>query len=640
MPHATIVHCPRHRRDELQVSTEWNEKELIKSVPGSHWIADDKAWFTPLTWAALVTLRGVFGATFSYGDDVTRWAWNERERRVDPSLQLRALLDLPNDGTYDERLYGFQRAGVGWMTVVANGDEDEGGGVLGDEMGTGKTVHGLSHIARDYANRLPALVVTPNSVKRQWARQLKVWAPEANVYLLEKGVAGARKALKKAATDPRAIVIVNIEAVRLFTRLAPYGSVRLKRCRQCDKKWGDDIATSRCEVHPKEFNGFGFKLVIVDEAHRIKNPKSLQTRAIWYLGQEPTVRERWAFTGTPVVNRPDDLWSILHFVAPNQFPTRGDFVDRYCLVGWNVYGGQEIIGLRPDTRDEFFRILDPLFRRVLKAQVLPQLPPKLRQTRYVTMTTGQRKAYEGLESSLMTTTEDGELFVVPNHLVKSLRRMQFAAGTVFVDKVDPNDVSSWKVTIQEPCPKLDEFEQVLDELGMFTPGVERPPVVVAAEFLDLLYLAAQRLDKRNVPYGFITGDVNERDRDLALEQLASGAIKVLLFTSGAGGTGLDMFVADTLINLQRSWSPAIENQKENRVHRIGSERHDAVRIIDIVTEGTVEEKQIEKLLEKLMRLDEITRDRATADAAQLLALDEEEAAILRNVITEEGEEDE
>lgn len=433
-------------------------------------------------------------------------------------------------------------------------------------------------------------------------------------------------------------MIINIESVRLFSRLAPYGSVKLVRCRECDPKHGDEgITATRCHVHRKELNDMRFRTVILDEAHRVKAPAAQQTRAIWQVAHQAGVEYRWALTGTPIANHPGDLWSIMHFVAPDEYPTKSAFYDRYCLTAWNAFGSMEVVGIRPDTRDELFRGLDPRFRRMLKAVVLPQLPPKVRQVRYVDMTTAQARMYRELGDRLVTRTPDGELFVAKDHLSAHTRLHQLAATSVKITKPDADDVDTWQVTMCEPSPKLDALEEVLDELGVTTNGFMGPPILVAAEHKQLINLATKRLDKLGVRYGLITGDVSPFDRQKVLDALRERRIKVLLFTSKAGGVGMDMSASDTLINLQRSWSLVDERQKEDRNHRIGSEQHESVRIIDIITRDTIEVSQVDKLHEKLQRLEEITRDRAALLAANpdanTYSLDSQEAEIMHRGIT-------
>lgn len=485
---------------------------------------------------------------------------------------------------------------------------------------------------------LPALVVCPNSVKHHWANETTRWLPQATPYVVDGTAAQRRKVLKAALGDPTALVVINIESVRLFSRLAPYGSVRLARCRECDPTTGEEkLTASRCHVHRKELNAFEFQTVVWDEIHRGKDPAAQQTRAVWHVAHRPSVRWRWGLTGTPIANHPGDLWSIMHFVDPVEFPVRSAFQDRFCLMSWNAFGGMDVVGVRPDTRDELFKIVDPRFRRMLKAVVLPQLPPKVRETRYVDLPTAQRRAYDQLATTLRTRLADGSLLLAANQLVVKTRLMQFAAAAVEVDKADEDDVASWKVTLREPSPKLDVLEEVLDELGVLSPE-PRPPVLVAAEYLDLVDLIGARLDRLGVRWARITGDVAPIDRQRALDDLNAHRIRVLVFTGKAGGVGLNMSAADTLVNVQRSWSLVDERQKEDRNHRVGSEVHDSVRIVDVVTRGTVEEDQVARLLEKLERLEEITRDRARLLAAGQLSaatigtLDQREALVLNSAI--------
>lgn len=623
-------------RNDVIVFTVWTEKELLRQVPGARWDAHDKAWRLPAAWASLVILRGVLGERLTVGDALTKWAWRLRRDRVDPALELRDRLE-PSltwpEPNVDPNLYGFQVAGVQFMDAA-------GSGLLGDEMGCGKTPMTLSLL--NHVKGLPALVICPNSVKFHWAREAARWLPKATSYVVDGGAVARRKLLKRALADPTALVIINTESVRLFSRLAPYGSVRLKRCRECDPRHGEEgLTASRCHVHRKELNDFEFHTVVLDEAHRIKDPQAQQTRAIWHVGHAAGVRRRWALTGTPIANDPSDLWSIMHFVAPEDFPTRSAFVDRFCLTSWNAFGGLDVVGIRPDTRAEFFRVLDPRFRRVLKAVVLPQLPPKVREVRYVDMTTQQARVYRELEERLVTRTEDGQLLVARGQLAAQTRLMQLAAATVTIEKPDPDDVNTWQVTLREPAPKLDALEDVLAELGVTSRFHVGPPVLIAAELKALLALASERLTKLGVMHALFTGDVAPVDRDRALEALREGRIRALLFTGKAGGVGLDMSVSDTLINLQRSWSLVDEKQKEDRPHRPGAERHECVRIIDVITRGTVEETQVTRLHEKLQRLDEITRDRATllregvvdaTDEERLRTLGVEEERLLSSFI--------
>lgn len=601
------------------IATAWNEKELIQQVAGAKWDANYKTWRTPATWTAAVQLRGVFKESLTLGQTMIDYVWSIRESWVDAALALRQQIEPDPWFTFEQdpgdHLYPYQEAGVQFLLTA-------GSGIVADEMGTGKTITLIAFLSSLYStSTLPALVICPNSVKYHWAAALERFAPFTQPFVVDGPLAKKRKILKEAAQASNAVVIVNIESVRLFSRLASYGSVKLKRCRECDPKFGDELLkSSRCDVHRKELNDFNFKLTILDEAHRVKDPKAQQTRAIWYVMHQDTVRYRWALTGTPIANHPGDLWSILHAIAPEEYPTKRKWLDRYALMAWNSFGGMEVVGIRPDTREEFFKQLDPRFRRVLKAVVLPQLPPKIRSTRYVEMSTAQARMYREMEKGLITRTPDGQLLVASTQLAAHTRLIQLSSSSVKVEKIDPDDVTSWEVTLVEPSPKVDAFEEILDELGVLSKGYDGPPVLAAAEHKQLINLAAKRLDKLGVRYALVTGDVSPFERQKALDALRARTIRVLLFTNKAGGVGMDMSASDTLINLQRSYSLVDERQKEDRNHRIGSEIHESVRIIDVVTRDSVEEDQIKTLLEKLERLEEITRDRAALLAANPHAL--------------------
>lgn len=612
--------------DRIIVATSWNEKELVKAIPGSRWNATDKEWSVPLTMPACSQLKGSFPNTLEVGPLLTRWIWDQYNTRIKPSLDLRMQFDGNDGPIIDPRLYSFQRFGVQWLMQA-------GSGLLGDEMGTGKTIQVLTamRILQEEMGQLtlPALVVAPNSVKINWAKEAAVWFPTATPYVLTGTATVKAKLLAAAAKDPTALVVTNFESTFRLSRLAGYGSIRLARCKECDKAYGLDIKPAACEVHPRPLNAIPFRTVVVDEAHRIKDPKAKQTRATWALGSAPSVTRRWALTGTPLANDPSDLWSLGRFFAPDEYPTKSKFVDRYCLQAWNNHGGLEVVGINPEHRDEFYRIFDPRFRRMPKALVLQQLPPKIRQTRLVEMTPKQKKAYDEVHSRLVTRLADGSVLVAKSDLSAQIRLLQLASSYCTVEYVDPEDPSTWLVHLAEPSPKVDELMVVLDELG------DRQ-VVVAAEQRKLIELAARRLEKAGISHGLITGAIDAYDRQQALESFQAGKLRVLLFTLKAGGTGLTMTAADTMIRLQRSWSMIDNMQGEDRVHRIGSEIHEAINIIDIVTQDTVEEVQIERLYQKSRRLQEITRDRATLMAAghSIVHLIDEENKILNSFLGE------
>lgn len=617
--------------------TLWQDKPLVSQIPGKEWDADLKRWTLPKSWAACIQARAIFGDRLKVGQLLGGWSRIEKARR-DAALQLRDAREPVNTYAYDadndhrDKLYPFQIPGRDFMVTAKYA-------LLGDEMGSGKTLQTLAALravnkqdSRDVwgtgdlagtgyvePGAYPALVVCPNSTKRNWAREIRKWLPEATPVVIDGSAAKRRKQLAEIfdvesghVTVRNAVVIMNIESVRLHSRLAPYGSVRLKKCRECDPVSGDEALTpAKCETHDKELNAIPFKVCVLDEAHRVKDPRALQSRAIWRVFHGENVRYRWALTGTPVANHPGDIWSILHTIDPEGFPRKSAFIDRYALTEFNAFGGMSIVGLNPATRDEFLSLLDVRMRRMLKALVLDQLPSKTRVVRHVEMSAKQKKAYDEVAAEYVLTTESGDKIVMNGNLPAATRLLQLSSAMCDVDKGEtPDDVGSWKVTLTDTpkSPKIDELMAIIAD-------DPEKPLAIAAEHKQLIDLAAKRLAAAGIEYGVITGGVSGAKRDETVEAFQSGKLKYILFTYKAGGVGLNMTAADTLVRLQRSWSLIDNMQGEDRVHRIGSEVHEAITIIDIITTDTVEETQVEKLYAKMQRLEEIVRDREQLQAA-------------------------
>jgi len=592
--------------------TLWNDSYQIKLIPGKKWDRKAKRWTLPKSYAACIVLRELFGDRIVVERELAAWARSERARR-DRVLALREAMaphaDYQPVNDHDEKLYPFQIPGADFMVLARSA-------LLGDEMGSGKTFQTIAAMRRvdmilpEYGGgAYPALIVCPNSLKRNWEREIKRWLPEANPFVIQGSAAKRRVQIAEAAEADNAVIIVNIEAMKLHSRLSPYGSTRLKRCMECETKTQPgtpDLKESACEVHEKELNRIPFRVCVLDEAHRVKDPNALQTRAIWNVFHGPTVEYRWALTGTPVANHPGDLWSIMHAIAPETYPAKSAFIDRYARIEYNHFGGMSIVGLKPDTKEEFFKILDPHFRRMIKADVLKQLPDKVFMRRDVEMSPKQAKAYKDIAEQLVTVLEDGTVLVANGNLAGATRLLQFASAYCEVDQGEtPEDPATWLVSLTDSpkSSKIDELMSIIED----DPG---KPMVIAAEHRQLIDLAATRMTDAGIPFARVTGGVSADERDAAVQAFQDGKIDFLLFTYKAGGVGLNLTRADTMVRLQRSWSLIDNNQGVDRIHRIGSEVHDKVTIIDLVAAGTIEETQLERLYEKAERLEEIVRDRA------------------------------
>lgn len=542
--------------------------EEAQQVPGCRWDRNEKQWHTPLSWGACKALRGVFGTELEIGSELNTWAKAELLDRVLPSLELREAMDAEEIGSM-KGLYPFQRAGADFLIVAKQA-------LLADPMGAGKTIQTLA--AARSRNLFPALIVCPNSMKRTWGREIEKWWPEAQAFVIEGTAAKRDKALKTALEVENAVVVINWESVRLHSRLAGYGS----------------IALTQKERTPGALNGIPFKLVVADEAHRMKDPKSKQTRATWACAHNPAVEYRWGLTGTPLTAAPDTLWPVLHFMDPNEWPTKTGFIERYCLKSFNIWGGLDIFGIRPDREDEFFEIFQPRFRRMPKEIILPQLPPLVYSVREVQMNTKQQKCYDSMCERMFTETDDGDFVIASNPVSQLTRLTQYASA--FIEENEDG-----KLILSDPSSKLDAYMDDLEDIGVGH--------IVFAVSRQLLNMLAQRFDKKKLSYSIIQGGQSADARQNAIDAFQSGKVDYILVVLQAGGVGITLTRASTAIFLQRPWSNVDYQQAIGRAHRIGSEIHESINIINYITVGTVELRQIEVLSDKARLLEEIVRDK-------------------------------
>lgn len=601
-----MAHAEISDHGDVTVHTQYQEGEAIKLVPGTRWDKDERCWRVPLAWGPLLALKGVFGHRVTAGERLQGWLMDYHRRRVLPAWELNQETELQIGGVELMGLWPLQRVGVGFLAL--NGGEPA---ILGDDMGTGKTVQAsaaLQHLVNTSLEEgltpLPALVVCPEPVRHQaWRKELEKWT-DLRVVVADGNVTQRRKCIQAIKDSEADVLVMGWAVLQKHTRLASYGGTKLRRCAECGSKeeGAEKIKPASCETHEKELNEIAWETIIVDEAHRASNPKAKSTRALWWLGK--STRIRWALTGTPIKDRLDSAFGLLHFVSPEDFPSYVKLRDRYCLTAYNPFsGGQDVIGLLPATQEELYSILDPLFIRRTKAQAMPWLPPKVYVRREVKLQPKHRKLYNAMRDDLLVQFEDGSQLIAFNPLEQGLRLSQIAAATPVVEeRVDEDGLLHTDVVaLKDPSPKLDELERILEEMG------ERPCVVFAPS-LKLLRLAKQRMEDKGISYGSVDGDTSTADRERFVDEFQEGRRRVMLLTA-AGAEGLTLTRADTIVFLQRPWSMIQSNQAEDRVHRGGAEVHEKVMVIDIIAEDTDDEKVLDALQGKIEGAEEILRDR-------------------------------
>ncbi len=575
----------------ITITTDWRYKELCKSIPGATWNPKESTWRIPVSWAGCLALRSTFRSDLEIGPRLTEWAAAEHANRVGPATALRDLEEL-TDGEGDPDLFPHQRAGVKFLATARRA-------LLADEPGLGKTaqaIRALTELQRRGEAVFPALVVCPNTLKKNWEREFARWWPGVSVKVVKGSAAQRRKQFLEEGVH---VYVINWESLRTHSRLGAYGSVALARCPQCG---GHDerVTEGRCEVHLRELNAIEFKTVIADEIHRSKDPRSKQTRAMWAAtGNAPF---RFALTGTPVANNVLDMWAILHWLSPEEWPSKTRWIDRMIDTMLNAFGGLMVIGVKPQMEAEFHAAINPRMRRMLKARVLPWLPEMTFERRDIEMSTKQKKAYDEMREHMIAELEGGETLVAASPLTQTTRLLQFASS--FAEMAVDETTGESRTVLTEPSCKVDAL---MDDIKSGDFGDDS--VAVCAVSRQLIELLSARLTKDGIEHGLITGAQNEDERQRSIDDFQSGRTKWILFTAQAGGVGVTLTAARRLIMLQRPWSLVDHKQALDRIHRIGSEIHDSVVIVDYVTEGTIEERVLQVLETKADNFEQIVHDK-------------------------------
>lgn len=607
--------------NRIILESQYQHQDRIKRMLGASQDKVSKQWTLPLTWTSAVSLKNDFGDEFLASETLNAWGYSELEGRVGPARTLRTRMDLEglDETKTDETtlttiaarelaaelgLYPHQAAGAAFAAVTKSA-------LILDEQGTGKTAQTITAVRtlfrRGHA-MFPLLVVCPSSVKNVWQREFNRWYPGLTVTNV-KGTAAQRR---KQLEAPAHVVIISYNNLPKHSKLATVpGAPALKRCEECGG-YSPEITEAKCQAHIRELNIIPFATVILDEAHRVTDPKSTWTRAAWAISDQATYR--YALTGTPVQESIKDYWALLRFVAPDEFPAKTKFIDRYAIVGYTPWGQVEIEGLNPLREDELAAITSAYTRRMLKEIVLPFLPPVYEERRTVEMTGAQAKAYRDLEKSMLTELASDTPMVTLSPLTQATRLMQLASSyaEVLDDDFDEDDMFTDTVppTVKLKMPS-NKITSLMDDIAAGDYSQTDAGKIVFAQSAPLLDMLSQEMTAKGIEHGMITGSISEDDRQQAIDDFQAGKTKYILVSIAAGGAGLTLTAADTMIFLQRAWSSTAMTQAYARADRIGSEIHESIRIVHYLSEKTVEEPQLDALALKADRADEILRDRAS-----------------------------
>lgn len=578
---------------------EWKYKVLLNSIPSAKFNAKDSSWSYSLTWQTCLALQSTFRNNLSVGPKLKEWTQWLYSNTIAPAYAMRSEITPPGweEVMPDVGLYPHQKGDVAFLSTVKRG-------MLFNGMGSGKSISStgaVRQLAAQGENVFPMLVACPNSTKMGWKKEiLKVW-PGLKINVIDGTATQRRKLLEEKAH----VYVINWESIRSHSKLKPWGSIALKRCTEC-KGLDPKVKASSCEAHAKELNSIEFKTVIGDEIHRIKDPASKVSRA--FKAATGDAEFRIGLSGTPIASTPEDLFSPLNWLFPEAYPSMNKFIDRFCITADSAWGGKIVIGIRPEMEQEFFSGIDPFTRRMSKEVILPFLPPIVYERRDVEMAAKQKKAYEQMRDQMIAEVADGDIVYTTSPLTKLTRMLQFSSAYAEVEYRDIYDpkmgavVNKAVVRLSDPSCKLDAFMDDLDDYG-------DESLVIFAVSSQLINMLSARLEKLKIPHGLITGDQDAKEREMHMENFQAGRTKYILCTIAAGGTGITLTKGSTAVFLQRSWSMIENLQAEARVHRIGSEQYDSIRIVDYVTTGSSEEIVFKAVAEKSNQLEFILRDK-------------------------------
>ncbi|PHV09236.1 helicase [Janthinobacterium sp. BJB412] len=444
--------------------------------------------------------------------------------------QFGAVKKVATPASLRATLRDYQSDGLAWMQFLR---EYNLAGILADDMGLGKTVQTLAHIlVEKEAGRLtaPALVIAPTSLMGNWQDEAARFAPGLRVLLLQ-------------------------------------GKDRLA---QFDQIAEADLVLTTYALLPRDeekLREHDFHLVILDESHYIKNTRSKAAQSAGLL----RARHRLCLSGTPLENHLGELWSQFHFLLPGLLGDEKGFNSQFR----HPIERQD----DPLRRALLNRRIKPFLLRRTKDSVAKELPPKTEMVRKVELTGAQRDLYETVRLAMdqKVREEIDRKGVARSQIVilEALLKLRQVC-------CDPRLVKSLPAKKQTAgSAKLIDLMQMVEDLLD-----ENRKILVFSQFTSMLELIEQELEERDIPYALLTGDTKDRSAQVAAFQ--QGAVPIFLISLKAGGVGLNLTAADTVIHYDPWWNPAAENQATDRAWRIGQDK--PVFVYKLIAKGTLEEK--------------------------------------------------
>ena len=463
----------------------------------------------------------------------------------------------------------YQLEGLNWLIRLF---ETRISGILADEMGLGKTLQTISMLAylkEYYPIQGPHLILTPLSTLGNWAREFERFAPSINVIKFH------------GNKDERSEMKLNIGEFDVF--LTSYEMAMKEKSMLNKYKW---------------------QYIIIDEAHRLKNENSILSQIVRMFSSEI----RLLLTGTPLQNNLHELWALLNFLVPDIFSDSAQFDEMFSSAEANDNVSNNVL-------QQLHKILRPFMLRRLKSQVATDLPPKKEVLVFVGMSELQHRVYKGvllrdIDAVQGNVKERSRLMNIVMQLRKAANHPYLFEG------VEDRTLNPYDTHLYINSGKMQVLDKLLHRLQT---GGHR--VLIFSQMTKMIDILEDYAIYRQFQYCRIDGSTTQPDREVQMKAFNEPGSEKFLFllSTRAGGLGINLWTADTVILYDSDWNPQMDLQAQDRAHRIGQTKQ--VNVYRFVTESTIEEKIIERAEIKL-RLDRMVINRSSAQAKSAMSTDD------------------
>lgn len=444
---------------------------------------------------------------------------------------VQAILE-PQDGEFEPPtilehiLRDYQKTGFKWLKTLSSYGL---GGILADDMGLGKTLEVLAFILSEKPSTSPALVIAPTSLVYNWQAEGEKFTPDLNILVVE-GTPQERQE-QLTLVEQSDLVVVSYAVLRR------------------------DI---------ESFSQLDFSYCFLDEAQNIKNPQTLNAKSVQHI----KAKGYFALTGTPIENSLSELWSLFNFFMPGYLLSHKEFHKKYAVP--ITKGDSEALL-------ELSRHTKPFILRRLKKDVLKELPPKIETQMIASLTEEQRKIYLAY------------LQQTKSQIAQELATSGFAKSHIKILAA----LTRLRQICSHPAMFIDNYTGGSGKMLLFQEIVEDAlasghRILVFSQFTSMLDIISDDLDTKEIDHFYLSGSTKALERTHMAQAFNNGQGKVFLISLKAGGTGLNLIGADTVIHFDPWWNPAVEDQATDRAHRIG--QNNSVQVIRLLTQGTIEEK--------------------------------------------------